>query len=60
MENRFDYDKYMNLLKKNNGNFEIISYPQLSCPISHPIHLGYLDNFDNGQLNFCGKVCKNF
>jgi len=58
MINRFDTDKYLNYNVLSGGKLQIISYPQLSCPASHPINFGYLDNFDNGQLNVCGRVCK--
>lgn len=56
MENLFDINKYQNIARNN--PVEIISYPQCNCPASHPINLGNLNNFDNGQLNFCGKICK--
>lgn len=59
MDNRFDSNMYLDSMMRNKGNISIISYPQLSCPNSHPINFGYVDNFDNGQLNICGRICKN-
>lgn len=59
MSNRFDSNLYLDYMLKTKGNFEIISYPHQSCPNTHPVQLGYLDNYSNGVLNFCGKVCNN-
>lgn len=58
MQNNFDIHKYQYLQRVTGGNLQIISYPNCSCPGSHPINLGALNGFDNGQLNICGKVCR--
>lgn len=53
--NKFNTDLYLDMMLASNGNVKLMSRPHTSCPAGY-MSFGYVDNFDNGQLNICGRV----